>query len=363
MPRNRVIYQTEAVYVGPTPSTGAFFSSGNSGVNNIVQLHRIQQANYSFNLPLTDVNQYGQLAAIDRINLDPPTVSLDFKYILTNALNESRLGFTVDGSPSAISGILNGTSDDKCYFIATVPDGNDAAGFSPASQVGAIAIGNGFISNYTIDAAVGAFPTASVKVDGLNIAVYTGAVLQPSPAVSPSDGSLITGYNFTLPQAVSGLSTQVSALRPGDITFSFGNGALGVNASDLKVQKFSLSFDLTREDLKKIGTRFAFAKLIKFPATAKVSIDAFVGDLATGNLSTLLCTPNPVDISATLNLPACPGVQSTPAIIFTLKGARIDGENFTSAIGSNKAITMNFSSQLSGPQDTVHSVSISGILT
>ena len=100
MPRNRIIYQSEAVYAGPAPATGYHYGTytpgigGNSNVpevstNLVKQLQRIQTANYSFTVDRTDVNQFGQLAAIDRVILTNPTVSLDFSYINSNLSNEN----------------------------------------------------------------------------------------------------------------------------------------------------------------------------------------------------------------------------------------------------------------------------------
>ena len=45
----------------------------------------------AFNISRTDVNQFGELAAIDRVVLDTPTVSLDFSYYLANFANEANL--------------------------------------------------------------------------------------------------------------------------------------------------------------------------------------------------------------------------------------------------------------------------------
>ena len=118
MPRNRVIYQSEALYVGPTPSTGAQPAGGDFG-SRINQLHRIQTANYSFNIERTDVNQFGELAAIDRVNLDTPTVTLDFSYLLANLQNERALGFVVDGSNTCVKNLIDKSQDDKNYYIRT----------------------------------------------------------------------------------------------------------------------------------------------------------------------------------------------------------------------------------------------------
>ena len=89
MARNRVIYQSEAVYV----TQGVY--SGRAGTNaatnyqpltatghhgrptGIRNLDRVQSANYSFSVARQDVNQFGELAAIDRIIIDTPTGSFD----------------------------------------------------------------------------------------------------------------------------------------------------------------------------------------------------------------------------------------------------------------------------------------------
>ena len=92
MARNRIIYQSEALFAGQL--TGVTDAHNE---NQIKQLHRVQSANYAFNISRTDVNQFGELAAIDRGVLDTPTVSLDFSYYLANFANEANLGFTVNG--------------------------------------------------------------------------------------------------------------------------------------------------------------------------------------------------------------------------------------------------------------------------
>ena len=149
MPRNRIIYQSEALYCGPSPATGFHFASGVGSVRwngtgdgvvkadqlgtgkatgIVQQLHRIQDINYSFTVDRTNVNQFGELAAIDRIVLAPPTVALDFSYLLNSFSNEKLLGFNVDGTGSSIRNLLNKTSDERNYYIKTVPEGVDAIG-------------------------------------------------------------------------------------------------------------------------------------------------------------------------------------------------------------------------------------------
>ena len=52
---------------------------------------------------------------------------------------------------------------------------------------------------------------------------------------------------------------------------------------------------------------------------------------------------------------------TTPAIIGTLKGVKLDSESFSSSIGSNKTVDLTFSTQVGGPQDLVNGFFMSGI--
>ena len=101
MARNRVIYANEILMVSPY-ATGLQFlnqdsseGEGNAGESLLRQLKRVQSINYSWNVGRTDINQYGQLARIDSVVLNAPTVNLDFTYLLTDGKNEQLFIFTI----------------------------------------------------------------------------------------------------------------------------------------------------------------------------------------------------------------------------------------------------------------------------
>ena len=368
---NRIIYQSEALYVGPNTGTATsdHFSLGNSGTNYVDQLQRIQTANYSFTVDRTDVNQFGQLAAIDRVILTSPTVALDFSYILANLANEHRLGFYVQtgslAAGSAISGILNKTSDEKNYFIKTVAEGSDAVGdVTTGDSIGVIGIGNGFLTSYSTEASVGNFPTTTINVEGLNMVFQKGTTGNYIPAVTPTNGQAITSKLYALPVAAASNSvtssvTGISALRPGDITLTLPD-TLGADTTTFNVQSYTLSFDLARTPLEKLGSKFAFAREVDFPVTVNLSVDAQVTDLTTGTLANLVCNDESYNPVITLGKPEC-GASTTTVARFELKGAKLDSQEFSSDIGANKSVTLNFSAQIGGPQDTSNGLFISGI--
>ena len=97
MARNRVIYQSQALFIAPN-STGIQVSGSGvanpqstdyttgelaSGTSLLYKLDRVQNCNFNFTINRQDINELGQLARIDSIVNDTPTVGLDFSYYVT----------------------------------------------------------------------------------------------------------------------------------------------------------------------------------------------------------------------------------------------------------------------------------------
>jgi hypothetical protein len=362
MARNRTIYQVLALYASQVTATGV-----QTGVNSIKQLSRIQSFDEDFSRTFTDVNQYGSLGAIDRIEVETPTVSSSFSYYLTDGSNEDAIGLTVTRGAAdpmtIVSGILNtaGGLGEKNYYLLIADEGQDANGYTSA-QTGVIGVGNGFLTSYSVSAAVGDIPMASVDLEALNLNVFgTVATGAQSPAVSPDNGQPVATSVYTLPTAtaITGSSTAM-ALQPGDITFSIPtSGALGWTTSDLKIQDFSLSFDLSRTPLQKLGSRFAFSREIDFPVVATLEVNAEVGDLDDGSLSDITCLNAEHDFVIRLAQASCAG-DGDAAMIYSFKGAKLTSQNLSTSIGSNATMSATYEVQIGGPQDTSKGIFLSG---
>jgi len=347
MPRKRVIYQSEALFVGATGSA-----------QTLSQINRVQSANYSFEIARQDVNQFGQLAAIDRIIVEQPTVSLDFSYYLNSGENENNLGLTVGSGllTSALANILTGDVGTKNYYILVSPEGTDANidKVTATGQGKTIGLGNGFLSSYSVEAAVGGIPTVTVNAEALNMRFY-GAATGNIPTVNPVDGSSLNG-TFAIPTPNSGAG--FSALRPGDVTVDIStSNAEGVTISDLKIQNATISFDITRDPIQRLGSKFAFTREITFPLTITMSMDTVLGDIEAGNLADIVNDDSSsFDVSMTLNKPG----SADRSVKYVIKGAKLDSQSFSSAIGDNKTVSLQFSSQVGGPTDTTRGIFIQG---
>lgn len=379
MARNRVIYQSEGLFVSSDASLGAVAQNE--------QLARVQSANYSFTINRQDINQFGDLARIDSLVLDPPTVNLDFSYYLTDGFNERALGFFVEhtglaansqrganAGPLTVGNFASGhltANSGVNFYIVTSPNGEDL-NKSPVEAIdnndSIIGIGNCYVSDYSVDMSVGSIPTVSVTVEGANMnSVVADGVEFQNPAVDQEAGTKVGNNPVTLPNpnVSGGLDAAnvgaISALRPGDVTLDLSNAEaqslVKIDGADgAHIQSASISVPLSRSPIDRLGSRFPFAREVDFPVSCTLNVSAVVSDSQSKNLADILDLGE-LDATITIN-----DQQATakPAVKYDLKGLKIDSQSFSSSIGSNKTVDLTFSTQVGGPNDADNGVFMSG---
>ena len=374
MARTRVIYQSEALYV----SDGSVVPTATHASGLINQLHRVQSANYGFTINRQDVNQFGNLARIDQISIEAPTVNLDFSYYLGTGTNERNLGFTVGANStpnSFISGLIDsntaanniGIVSGRNFHILSIAEGNDANGsavsvYNSQANARTIGIGNAYITNYSLEAAVGGLPTVSITCEGLNVNVVSGAS-GTVPGINVEAGTPSTNL-FTLSAPFSG-NIGTTALRPGDITLIVPDGIVtelptgteggSFNNTAAHIQNVSIEIPIGRTTLERLGSRFGFTKVIDFPVEVTVNMSAIVADLkSSGSITSLLDADTTKTLAFVFKTPGSAGNE--PRIVYEIRGAKLVSESFSSAIGDNKSVDLVFTTQIGGPQDTTNGV-------
>lgn len=422
MARNRVIYQSQALFIAPS-STGSQVSgvtaaaaassspftpvntgSLASGISLLKKMDRIQNCNFNFTINRQDINEFGKLARIDSIVMEAPTVGLDFSYYVTDGYNERLMGFNITGitdtnivnGAQAISGLL-GDLQGNNYYILTVDEGEDvvAGNLTPSSTI--VGIGNGFISEYSFEASVGAIPTASVTIEAFNIKsdateIITNVTTGYAPATSVlgADITSITGnspaidlfatpatkltsigsaYKLDYSRAFSGAIggdagvnftgfttgvSSVSALRPGDIVLSLGNSVGLTNLVDAHIQSFSFTLPLSRTILQRLGNTFGFARVVNVPINMDVSISAIVSELKDQNLFDAL-TSGTQNLTITLK-----DSSSNNKISYEIRGALLSSETYSENLGDNQTVDLTYSVQIGGANDTTAGLFMSG---
>lgn len=438
--RNRIIYQSQALFMSPnstkyhlqkaadgTADTNATTWVGITGIaaynsqtedlrSLTMPVERVQSANFNFSINRTDINEFGKLARIDSIVMESPTVGLDFNYYLTDGYNERLLGFNIptdiDGSrasnvynaddlcnygKSALSGLIEDNQGNN-YFIVVTKEGKDLDGSDRSASndnFDVISIGNGFISDYSVEASVGAIPSASVSVEGFNIKVddrISGGEVNNSntyapyvPAVNiengqydttknPNNGGpmqfVIQGAEATDVMDIGTDTSTIKALRPGDIVLTIGDAANYQGLTDLNdaddgeahIQSFSISIPMSRTVLGRLGNTFGYARVIDLPLNVDISISAVVSEYNVSNIFQKLCSTQKHNF--TLALYTCNtstgGRSDVKAIEYQIKGARLESENFSNAIGDNQTVDITFSCQVGGANDTNNGVFMLG---
>ena len=328
--RKRVIYQSEALFAG-----GSY-------------LQRIQSINYSFTVPRTDVNQYGQLGQIERVITEVPTVSMDFTYHLAGTTNETiLLGDGANGASYGVMRDINRSASnhyEKTYAVALANEGIDYLN-GTAHTNKSIVIPKGHISSYSWTGAVGDVPSSTVNIESTEMKVADGGSNQSSQNPESSSAPVV--------------------LRPGNVTFASAAATSGglnsttpedlpvMGFDNVHVQSFTVSMDVPRESIQRMGDRYEYARVITFPIQATMSVEAIISNQAASNLSDIVgsesaAAPDPgfdIDIN-------CGKSGATPAGVNGLKlrfkNAKIEGHSVSSSIGANKSVTLDYAVQVDG---------------
>ena len=322
MSRKRITYQSESLYVG---STGQY---------NPTQLHRIQSVSNSVDIQYVDINEMGKLASLSKEIVESPVTNLDFNYFLVDGHNEQEMGFSIAPTGGNRVNFLSGffadsDNEEKNYYLLTVEEGKDAhqSTFDQTNlNNGIIGIGNGFITSYSIEAAVGSIPSADVSVEASNLSFQTGNKHFNSPAINTEDGTALS-MTHAIGQTINLINYPVSStgslsdfiLRPGDVVVDFDTPALdqggallpGMNYSDPNslnresiacVQSVSIDIPLSRTPMLCLTHFHPKTRHLDFPITATLSVNANLADISSGSLNDIICNPQTRrDISITLN--------------------------------------------------------------
>jgi len=330
--RSRVIYQSESLHAG--------------GGGTEADIQRVQSINYGFSVPRTDVNQYGQLGQIERVITEIPTVTLDFTYHLSGRTNEARLlggGGGAGGDYGFMKDINRSASnyDLMKYTIGLANDGQDfrtSPGSSHSNK--GIIIDQAGITSYSWTGAVGDIPSATVNAEGSRMEIGTVSnVATPETATTPR---VMRPGNVKLWSCpVKGARSLVENTLP----------AMGFNV--VHVQSFTVSVDVPRESIQRLGDRFEYARVITFPIQATMSLEAIVSNQAASNLTDITQTGSDGDPGQDI-LISCnsQGGTGVPGIGLKFKDAKIEGHSVSSSIGANKSVTMDFAVQVDSGENT-----------
>jgi len=223
-------YPAQVLTVCNTGASGI----GADGSNGQSQIELVQSADVDFAISRQDVFEFGNLYAVDNIQVEPATVSLNFSYVLFSGsgvtpTNASKLGM-----------------DNFDTFL------NEQGRNYGISGAGSLIITSGIIKTYSVDGSVGNIPTVSISVDAIN-ATYTAG----NPVFKGQNG-------------FSGTNSVATVIQPKDITVQIGTGAQGTNTV-YEARSFTFALDIPRNKINRLGTLTPVANILAGPP--KVAVD------------------------------------------------------------------------------------------
>lgn len=402
----RVIYQNEFLYTS-FDATGYHFNDNTSSDphnelrnldfetcsgNQVVQLHRVQSANYGANTNLIEVNQYGALGRLGFLPAGSPDVTFDFEYLLSEGYNEQSVGFITDGQyPALFNHIRDSHRLGQNFFIVQVPQYHDVIGFdmeSYAEDIHVVGIGNAFLTQYAVSAEVGAIAKARLSYEAFNIRGYTGFQNLPIPSVNPHKPTCEDDIRFSIPDTYqSFIYGNLTGME--DISYTQGNlgivtnnitvslknsAAFSVQTDTLSehkegsahIQGFTINVPIGRTKIDRMGSSYSFNRVHSFPMNIEVQIRAVVSELKNSSICHALNTNESFDLEISMKdcfaLSECNGglEQQESSMFFTVKKAHLTSEGFSLDIGDSKIVDLTFSSSIAGLESLDEGLFISG---
>jgi hypothetical protein len=345
--RNRVIYAGTDVLVSDSPSW-----TGQTGVASLKLLKRVQSSSISVSNPITRPKQIGSSDFAFEKYITIPEISVDLKYLVSDNSNELILGLNATGNESFLKNMAVSGQDKNLFFILTDTNAQDADSLTNMVGNDIFAVGNTFLTNYSISAEVGSIPTVSTSFSCLNMTFqnYNGTGVNGSevPAINLTNGVkstekyLLTGANMSPLNYLSNQTTRPYAIRPGDIVLqlpqTFMGGIRYSGDVPATISSLEINVPIERKDLLGFGSNYPYDKRIMYPLIGTVSFNGIFDEPVTGDFSNIFNNDTAYDL--TFNLKNYNGATGLRVEILN---ARIDSQSFDLSIGDN----MNFQSSFS----------------
>jgi hypothetical protein len=242
--------------------------------------------------------------------------------------------------------------DRNLFFL--IADTNDQDADSLTDMVGndVFAVGNTFLTNYSLSAQVGSVANASTSFACLNMTfqTYNGTGTNGSdvPAINLTNGVkstgkyLLTGANMVTSNYLSNQNSKPYAIRPGDITLelpqTFMGGIRYSGEIPATISSLQINVPIERRDLLGFGSNYPYDKRIMFPLIGTVDFNGIFDEPVTGDFSNIF--NNDTAYSLNFNLKNYDGATGLRVEILN---ARIENQSFNISIEDNMTFQSKFS--------------------
>lgn len=325
-------YGVLALYVGgPAPYSSNFESLTTN------TLEGIQSTNIALSFPRIDA--FGWDGGGDQTQVERPRAELEMSWLFASGVNERNIGLTVTPNYS-LSALSNLNAERNYYLLANLAH-QDLVGYSGFNN-SVFAFGNGLLSHYGFNAAVGQPTTVNATISALNLLIQPSGTGQVLPAIYKQSGIGVTG-RYTLPFAQQTVRNYFET-SPNNIVLTFDTGcAIGALLSGnlaCPLQSFGFSFDIPRQETKNMGWAYPDTRAAQWPITIGIHAEAMLNGIQNDALNRFNCPDSGFNFGVRFNN-AC-NVDSD-AFTFQFNGAKLNSQNFTARVGAYVRVSMDWS--------------------
>ena len=368
MPRNRIIYNVEGLYVAPYSGeqnvSSDYYLSGHQILK---RLEKIQNFNYSIQQPRSNAQGFGQKQNIFRGISGPPEVTFNFSYIPDGVTNENRLDFDVATFNSTTQPIMfsslcsnNSLYNKKDFYLVVNKNDDDLFGkyemddysINPNSPTdvldpnsknyGLLHFQNSYLNEYSFNVSLGNLPVVNQSYVADNIVFYTsGSGVKYASLDLRSGINQVNNDTVIIPKALNYNQTAISGqniLLPGDATVSFYTSNTGVLFYTDTIQSLDYSLSFNRKSYRAINYKFPLLRKMEFPVNGKLNTSFIVKEDFEGSFFDTLNRDDDYNVVVDFSN-SRKGVDKTK---FTFSGCKFTNINYDSSIGSNKTATLSF---------------------
>ena len=371
--RNRVSYQCEAAYVGPP------IISGHTINDSVEVLERVQSIDYSIDIPRADVSQLGKDGLIGAPIIEHPYVEASISYTLGSFRNEKAIGLNFNHnstnvadsladtfSSSLISGFSNKDNrnlDRKNYYVSLSEEGVDVVDNVTGIQ-SVVGFSKCYLNSWSSQGSVNGLITNTIGFTACDVQYFNSTGSVNMPEINFKRIKNLDTKTVVLPTYEA---TGTSALFPRDAKVSITSltslDKIGSKFTDLKLQDFNLDLSLQRRSVKSLGYRIPLDYELVNPSMATLNLSAIVGESSTGSLFSQVNDDQRDDVEMDLfSVTGCePERQLVMTNKYVLKNAKVERISYSSSIGTNKTVSIGFSSDLD-PEDLSKGLFLSGFV-
>jgi len=423
MLKNRVLYNSQALYIGPSPSTGFHFINEAGVLNNITdyeysnfnlikKINRVTDFNYNITIPREEYKQLGKSKIASNPILNSPTVEVDFEYYLNGITNEARMGWNVNHeyTEDVRSGELVYPDNFSAFVFSGLNtyDNNEqptSSPFWPGSnrssknlflsvtygenedevtkrlsvneifnrKANVVCFGDGYMTSYDTSCSVGETPKARVGFVCDNIIFYTSSSGQGIPAVNPKTRENLENIKFVLPEEP--VVNDLSIVLPSEITLDIQQtGILSTNIPYSIEMNDIIDFGVKFKDIKiqsyTIGMKFDRENMnsigYKAPASRRINlpvqINLNVSAMVGDESVAKLSDQIKQDDKYNITLKMKDRFSNNYLVRYDFRNAALQSYDYSSSIEQDRRLNMNFRVN-AAPDDLSEGFFVSGQLT